>query len=101
MESQIIISSLSRPVIDRTELNNGSLFFLLCVEAKPLWVAGIVPGLVWDMEQFAGWIAFDRSVQKPKSPKRRGVFFPERELAIVHAEEMITFAQHEIFSGLH
>ncbi|MDP3882504.1 MAG: hypothetical protein Q8Q48_00395 [Candidatus Staskawiczbacteria bacterium] len=102
MENRIlIIPKKAKPIIDRTELGNGSVFLLLCLEAMPIWVAGIVPGSVWDMEQFAGWVAFERPVQKVESAKRLGVFFPERELAVIHAEEMITFAQEELFPGSH
>lgn len=95
MESRIItIPRGAKPVIDRTEFENGALVFLLCFETWPLWVSGVNPCSVFGRE---AWIAFQQPPVKASLKTHRGILFPLRERAIRRAEEMITCAANQLF----
>ena len=98
----IIIPKIVKPVIDRTDFKDGRVVFFLALAEKPLWVSGVMPGHMFNLDEFDGWVAFEHPPQKFEAgARRRGVFFALRKYAIECAEEMVSLLARQLFSGSH
>jgi len=98
----IVIPGLAKPVIDRTDFDDGRVVFFLAFEAKPIWVSRVMPGCMYDVDDFEGWVALEHPPQKFESGvRRRGIFFPLRRYAIECAEEMVSLLARQLFRGSH
>ena len=94
--ANIIVPTILKPVIDKTEFKDGRVVFFLSFEARPLWVSGIIPGRMLDADNLEGWITYERPPRET-SGTRKGIFFFLRKDALYFAKDIIVSLAKQLF----